>query len=304
MFTRLPAEIRNGIYELVFQVSSDTVNLLEAHPPEKAILLTCRKIHEETKLMYRGAYRKYWTDTRFTLHVGMDRQSCEAVVGMLVDQPVAMTETNAVEPPSTAEIEQSAAGASEIVSTVRNLSLSDDEGPSRTPEIGAGEGATAKDEIHANGDNEVPVLKDADLAHMSYLCVTRSRNDDFHWEVRLEKGVWSTVGRKAPDSNFSMVLVPQSHKQPTLDAGFGISGLGGISSFSETTTHGWTSHPTLSRFVEMSDEEIEDLKSVAAKGGLTKGEVLAIVGWGAQGDLLVVLKEMAPDMLRGGQTEG
>lgn len=61
---RIPAELRNRIYELCF-VKANEVNLLEAMPPSKALLLTCRQIHDEARLMRRRAYRDYWFKTRF-----------------------------------------------------------------------------------------------------------------------------------------------------------------------------------------------------------------------------------------------
>lgn len=43
--------------------------LLEAKPPSKALALCCRQIYEEAKLLYRAAYRKFWTGTRFLLRM-------------------------------------------------------------------------------------------------------------------------------------------------------------------------------------------------------------------------------------------
>ena len=52
-FTAIAPEIRNHIYELALTTSDpDTeVNLLEAEPPSKALLLTCRQVYDEVKHM-------------------------------------------------------------------------------------------------------------------------------------------------------------------------------------------------------------------------------------------------------------
>lgn len=63
----LPPEIRNRIYDLAFANPTTSVNLLEAAPPSKNLVVACRQIHAESKHMYRAAYRAYWSDTHFTL---------------------------------------------------------------------------------------------------------------------------------------------------------------------------------------------------------------------------------------------
>ncbi|KAK5744191.1 hypothetical protein LTR17_002221 [Elasticomyces elasticus] len=65
----LAAELRNAIYELSFnEISDEPVDLSMAQPPSKALLLTCSAISSEVSLIYKHAYRKYWTETSFTLH--------------------------------------------------------------------------------------------------------------------------------------------------------------------------------------------------------------------------------------------
>lgn len=49
----MPPEIRNRIYELVLAtpVAGAEIDLLSARPPDKALLLTCRRIYDEVKYM-------------------------------------------------------------------------------------------------------------------------------------------------------------------------------------------------------------------------------------------------------------
>ncbi|KAK5698512.1 hypothetical protein LTR17_023604 [Elasticomyces elasticus] len=64
----LAAELRNEIYELVFNEQSDEpVELLKAQPPSNALLLACHTIYSKAGLIYKHAYREYWTGTAFTL---------------------------------------------------------------------------------------------------------------------------------------------------------------------------------------------------------------------------------------------
>ena len=64
---RLPAELRNRIYELCLTKKAKEVNLRRAKPPSKALLLTSRQIYGEARLMQRRAYREYWSKTRFVI---------------------------------------------------------------------------------------------------------------------------------------------------------------------------------------------------------------------------------------------
>lgn len=75
---KLPAELRNEIYELLFNTScsetsldndAETVDLFHATPPSKALTLTCRQFQAEARDMYRMAYRSYWKSTSFTVNV-------------------------------------------------------------------------------------------------------------------------------------------------------------------------------------------------------------------------------------------
>lgn len=77
-FLALPSELRNKIYEFAFtsgqnvdEPKSDFINLLDPHPPRKALLLTSHQIHNEAKGLYKSAYQAYWTTNPFLLHQPM-----------------------------------------------------------------------------------------------------------------------------------------------------------------------------------------------------------------------------------------
>ncbi|KAK4950903.1 hypothetical protein LTR10_010896 [Elasticomyces elasticus] len=75
----LAAELRNASYELVFDEQSDEpVELLKAQPPSNALLLACHTIYAEAVLVYKHAYRGYWTGTAFTL-LYSDKSATSAV---------------------------------------------------------------------------------------------------------------------------------------------------------------------------------------------------------------------------------
>jgi hypothetical protein len=68
---KLPGELRNHIYELVFEHDDEPVNiedafspfsnvLMEAAPPSSALIHTCRKLHLESKGFHEVSYRNYW----------------------------------------------------------------------------------------------------------------------------------------------------------------------------------------------------------------------------------------------------
>lgn len=61
---RLPAEMRKCISEMVFAVEDET-DLVEARPPRKALLSTCRQIYNETKRMYKENYRDFYRKSCF-----------------------------------------------------------------------------------------------------------------------------------------------------------------------------------------------------------------------------------------------
>ncbi|KAK3617663.1 hypothetical protein LTR56_025130 [Elasticomyces elasticus] len=61
-------ELRNTIYEFVFAVDAGPVKLLEASPPEKALLQVCKQTLNEAAGLYVAAFRSYWQGTTFTIH--------------------------------------------------------------------------------------------------------------------------------------------------------------------------------------------------------------------------------------------
>ena len=71
LFFKLPSELRNRIYGLVFEHDDKPVNvedafspsseiLSSAAPPSSALLCACRKLHHESKGFHTVAYRNYW----------------------------------------------------------------------------------------------------------------------------------------------------------------------------------------------------------------------------------------------------
>lgn len=65
----LPAELRDCIYDLVFSTTKATdLDLRLACPPSKALLMTCRQIYNEARLMHGAAYRAFWTNTAFVFN--------------------------------------------------------------------------------------------------------------------------------------------------------------------------------------------------------------------------------------------
>lgn len=67
-FLALPAEMRNHIYELAFTPNtSQPVNLFEADPPSKSLLLTNHQIHNEASQYFQEAYKAYWRDASFII---------------------------------------------------------------------------------------------------------------------------------------------------------------------------------------------------------------------------------------------
>ncbi|KAK3643286.1 hypothetical protein LTR56_010242 [Elasticomyces elasticus] len=65
----LSPELRNSIYELTFELPNDKIDLLHAsRPAGKPLLLTCRLMYNEVRGLWRTFYRRYWSETKFTLH--------------------------------------------------------------------------------------------------------------------------------------------------------------------------------------------------------------------------------------------
>lgn len=69
----LPAELRSAIYELAFTCDHDPdseLDLFQARPPAKDLLLTSRQIYEEARQIYTASYRGLWKTSKFV--VGTD----------------------------------------------------------------------------------------------------------------------------------------------------------------------------------------------------------------------------------------
>ncbi|KAK4619186.1 hypothetical protein CLAFUW4_12234 [Fulvia fulva] len=67
-FDKLPAELRLDIYELAFSSNTDSEaeeDLRAVKPPSRNILLTCKNAHSEAHGLYKTAYRRYWSSTKF-----------------------------------------------------------------------------------------------------------------------------------------------------------------------------------------------------------------------------------------------
>lgn len=70
---RLPAELRNEVYDLAFGFDPDIpVDLLHAEPPSASLIQTCRQIYSESRAMYRNAFRNYWRTTEFVMQHTVD----------------------------------------------------------------------------------------------------------------------------------------------------------------------------------------------------------------------------------------
>ncbi|KAK3642666.1 hypothetical protein LTR56_010714 [Elasticomyces elasticus] len=68
LLTIIPLDIRTRIYELAFQRTPGSINLLLVRLPSKALLRSCHQINEEAHGVYRSAYQKFWAEADFSLH--------------------------------------------------------------------------------------------------------------------------------------------------------------------------------------------------------------------------------------------
>ncbi|KAK4895293.1 hypothetical protein LTR27_006636 [Elasticomyces elasticus] len=62
----IPPELRNAIYELIYEFPTGSVDLLKASSPSEATLLVCKQIFNEAKLLYEERCQQYWRNTQFT----------------------------------------------------------------------------------------------------------------------------------------------------------------------------------------------------------------------------------------------
>ncbi|KAF2207323.1 hypothetical protein CERZMDRAFT_102600 [Cercospora zeae-maydis SCOH1-5] len=67
IFDKLPAEMRNKIWELSFANDHEEVELWNLSPPNKSLLLTCKQARSEAGGLYPDAYRAYWATSRFKI---------------------------------------------------------------------------------------------------------------------------------------------------------------------------------------------------------------------------------------------
>ncbi|KAK4950884.1 hypothetical protein LTR10_010877 [Elasticomyces elasticus] len=61
----LPAELRLYIYGLAFTSASSPIKLLDAAPPSRALILTCRQAYNEAAALHRAACLSFWPDSQF-----------------------------------------------------------------------------------------------------------------------------------------------------------------------------------------------------------------------------------------------
>ncbi|PPJ51651.1 hypothetical protein CBER1_08822 [Cercospora berteroae] len=69
IFEKLPGEMRNKIWELSFTDNEQVVDLQNASPPSKSLLLTCKRANSEARGLYKDAYRAYWTTSPFQITI-------------------------------------------------------------------------------------------------------------------------------------------------------------------------------------------------------------------------------------------
>lgn len=68
-FDKLPPELRNEVYKLAFASDDDSkgIRLIDAAPPSKALIVTCRQTHAESAKLYKAMYRDYWRTNKFLI---------------------------------------------------------------------------------------------------------------------------------------------------------------------------------------------------------------------------------------------
>lgn len=93
-FWELPAEIRNMIYQLALTTDDtdneerDYIDLLDAHPPTKSLLLVCRGMNNEARGLYKAAYRAYWSKNSFIAHRALEPPENNKRLSSLTSQAV------------------------------------------------------------------------------------------------------------------------------------------------------------------------------------------------------------------------
>jgi hypothetical protein len=86
MFQKLPAEVLDQIYALVFTVETSEDGSIELNvttrPPYKDLTLACQKVRNETRAMYRAAYQSF---PNHTFTVDMNIRSIRPVISRELD---------------------------------------------------------------------------------------------------------------------------------------------------------------------------------------------------------------------------
>ncbi|KAK5155273.1 hypothetical protein LTS14_006228 [Recurvomyces mirabilis] len=74
---KLPPELRNIIYQYVFEVTAadGLVDVFATSPPEATILQCCRQIHTESHGLHQQMVRNYWSETKFVVRPSMEDQT-------------------------------------------------------------------------------------------------------------------------------------------------------------------------------------------------------------------------------------
>jgi len=74
LFQKLPAELLDEIYAMVFTVETSEDGSIELNgatkPPSKAITMTCQKVRNETRAIYKAAYQSFPNHT-FTVDMSI-----------------------------------------------------------------------------------------------------------------------------------------------------------------------------------------------------------------------------------------
>ncbi|KAK3672750.1 hypothetical protein LTR78_007336 [Recurvomyces mirabilis] len=87
---KLPAELRNQIFELVF--AGDTLedgSIFDLSPLKCDLMLTCHEIYHESLKLYEATVHRYWTTTTFTLNAQASKAEFESALAELNDATLA-----------------------------------------------------------------------------------------------------------------------------------------------------------------------------------------------------------------------
>lgn len=255
LLDRTPPEIRNRIYELVIEPEVlDTVDILQAKPPSKALLLTCRQVYNEARLIHQDAHRKFWSCTRFTLTLdyppGSQRNQ---TIGALIAGD---------------DIDQAQLSKYGWVGGISNEDLSHITKLSMY-------------QVSENGeDDKTPVYLENGV-----WCSSPGTVEDFGFMLMPVKA-WDAMQaagyRTLKLGHFKTLIFS---KKP---AGAALGGHAECGAFAGVWIRG--EYPGGHRF-NIKGVEMEPVKKIAGKGLLTRGEVLAILAWVTDGAVTVAAKD-------------